>query len=178
MQPQTHTTNNAPQGEYKRTMPQSELDFHLMTTNAVWGEPQVNVDLQERLRKVFLKRDEKGKPLYDKDGKLIGNTTSLWGMLGFYTRDMRLANLALWNGEVQYVQYFLDLANDLLQADMLDAFIIALSRSATLLEISQSKGGFLRRQMNTITQQHLSGEMEAPKKKLFGGNEKKNLRGF
>lgn len=160
--------------ETKRVMPQSELDFHLMTTDAVWGSNQVSIGLQEALKKYVLKRDEKHEPLRDAEGNLIGHEASDWETLGFYTRDMRLSNLSVWNGELAYCQYHLDLANDLLQSGMREAFLIALSRVATLLELGQSKGGFLRRQMNTLRQEHMQGQMEPPKKQLFGKNNKQN----
>lgn len=166
------------QQQQKRVMPQSELDFHLMTTDAVWGDPSINPQLRERLNKYFLKRDERGKPLFDKNGNLIGDTSSLWSLLGFYTRDMRLGHLSQWNGELQYCQYFLDLAGDFLQVNMIDSFITSLSRAATILELSQSKNGFLRKQMNTLRTENLSGEMEAPKKKLFGSNNKNKYEGL
>lgn len=165
------------QQQQKKVMPQSELHFHLLTTNAMWGDDQVSPSLREKLNKYFVTKDQDGQVIRDKEGNVLGNKTSLWDMLGFYTRDMRLANLSVWNGEVEYCQYFLDLANDFLQADMIEPFVISLSRVATLLELSQSKGGFLRRMMNTLRHETLSGEIEPPKKKLFSKNEKKGNYG-
>ena len=168
------TQTNEPKAKtQKRQLPSSELDFHLMTTDSRWGD-QLTPELSRRLNKYFVQRDSEGKQLFDKDGNMLGSTSNLWGMLGFYTRDMRLANLSVWNGEVAYCQYFLDLANDMLQAEMIEPFIICLSRVATILELSQSKGGFLRRQMNTLRHETMTGEMDAPKKTLFGSNNKKN----
>lgn len=154
----------------KRVLPQNELDFHLMTTDSVWGKADVSPELKEKLSKYFLGKDEAGKEVI--------TTESLWGLLGFYTRDMRLANLSMWNGEVNYCQYYLDLANDLLQANMVEPFLICLSRVATLLELSQSKGGFLRKTMNTLRTESLHGELEPPKKKLFGMNNNKQTGGM
>jgi len=151
--------------QQKRVQPQSELDFHLMTTDSVWGKSGVSQDLIEKLNKYFYVKDkESGEQKISKE--------SLWGLLGFYTRDMRLANLSLWNGEVQYCQYYLDLANDFLQAEMIEPFLITLSRVATMLELSQSKGGFLRKQMNTLRTEAFHGDLEPPKKKLFGTKDK------
>lgn len=147
-----------------RILPKSELDLNLMITDSVWGKPEVSPELKERLNKYFMSRDEEGKEAL--------TIESLWGLLGFYTRDMRLANLSVKTGELEYCQYFLDLANDFLQAEMIEPFMISLSRVATMLELSQSKGGFLRREMNTFTQQQLTGELEPPKKNLFGARQK------
>lgn len=149
----------------KRTMPRSDLDFNLMTTDSVWGSPYIPQELQDRVAKQFLE--------YDQDGKEHITKESLWGLLGFYTRDMRLANLSVLNGEVNYCQYFLDLANDFLQADLVEPFVICLSRVATILELSQSKGGFLRRRMNTFTSEHYQNDLEPKKKSLFGKNQQK-----
>jgi hypothetical protein len=154
--------------EQKRTLPQSELDFHLMTTDSVWGRNDISPELKEKLTKYFCQKDDKGEIVLDKDNQPIITSQSYWNLLGFYTRDMRLANLSTWNGEVEYCQYFLNLANDFLQCELIEPFLISLSRVATMLEISQSKGGFLRKQMNTLRTENLQGEVEPPKKQLFG----------
>lgn len=145
----------------KRMTPQSELDLHMLITDSAWGREGLSPSLRARLSRLVLAQNEHGKK-----EAFIEN---LWEMLGFYTRDMRLANLSVWDGELNYVSYYLDLASDFLEAEMIKPFIICLSRSATRLELSQSKGGFLRRRMNTFSQESLSGETEPPKKSLFGG---------
>jgi hypothetical protein len=43
-----------------------------------------------------------------------------------------------------------------------------------VLELSQSKGGFLRRRQNTLTQEHFQQELAPPKKNLFGLGAGKN----
>lgn len=159
--------------QQKRVLPQSDLDFGLMVTDSVWGKKEVPAGLQKRLGKLVKALDSKGKQICDKDGNPVVTLDSLWELLGFYTRDMRLANLSTWNGEFQYCQYFLDLAGDLLQAGSLEPFLICLSRVATVLELSQSKGGFLRRRMNTFTQENTPLETEPKKKSLFGVGKQK-----
>lgn len=150
---------------YRRTSPTNELDLSLMTTDSVWGKPEVSQELKTRLNRQFLANNEEGK-----EETVI---ESLWGLLGFYTRDMRLANLSQFNGEVEYCRIYLDLANDLLQNGNTEPFIIALSRVATMLELSQSKNGFLRKNINTFRQETMTGELEPKKKSLFGGAGKK-----
>lgn len=154
-----------PQQQQRRTLPQNDLDLALMTTDSVWGKSEVPLELRNRLAKYY----ESGE-----DGNKKITMESLWGLLGFYTRDMRLANLSSWNGEFTYCQYFLDLAGDYLQANMVEPFMICLSRVATVLELSQSKGGFLRRKMNTFTQESIHREDEPPKKSLFGTGKKQD----
>lgn len=162
----------------RRVTPQSELDLNLMLTDSVWGKPEVSNGLKAKLSKVFAQQDENGELTVDEKGNPKITIESLWDLLGFYTRDMRLANLSLWNGEVQYCQYYLDLANDFLQAGMIEPFLICLSRVATMLELSQSKGGFLRRNMNTLRTESVSGDLTPPKKKLFGVDNKKGQGGI
>ena len=155
--------------ESMRAVPQSDLDLNLMITDAVWGKAEVSPELKSRLNQYYSTKDEKGKEKI--------TIQSLWGLLGYYTRDMRLANLSKWDGELAYVSYYIDLAGDFLQAGMLEPFLISLSRAATRLELSQSKGGFLRKTMNTFRREDIKGEINPPKKSLFGG-QKKQTEGF
>lgn len=149
------------QPSQRRTLPQSELDLAMLTTDSVWGKHEISHELRERLNQFYDGEDE--------EGNRTTTVASLWGLLGFYTRDMRLANLNPINGEMQYCQYYLDLANDLLQAQQVKPFMICLSRVATILELSQSKNGFLRRKLNTFTHEQIHETREPPKKSLFGG---------
>lgn len=151
-----------------RQMPTSELDMSMMITNSVWGRSDVPEELKNRLAKHFAVRDELGNQIYDKEGKPVVTIDSLWGILGHYTRDMRLANLDYWGNELILCRYMIDLATDYLTENMVEPFITSLSRAVTILETSQSKGGFLRKQMNTLTHKTFSQNLEPPKKGLFG----------
>ena len=155
------------EGNEQRQVPRNELDLNLMTTDSVWGKGEVPKELKARLNRLYIKAGMDGEA--DQT-----SVESLWGLLGFYTRDMRLANLSSFNGEVEYCQYFTNLAGDFLQTNLVEPFVICLQRVATTLELSQSKGGFLRRKMNTFTQENIKKgyDDEPPKKQLFGG--KKN----
>lgn len=158
----------------RRTVPLNDLDMSYMTTNSVWGQSEVSEDLRKKLSKLEFVKDEHGDIIKDENGNPVAvYKDSLWGLLAFYTRDMRLANLSTFNGEVAYCQYHIDLASDLLQSDMIGAFLIALSRAATILELSQSKGGFLRNKQNTFTQENVSRDEGNQKKSLFGMGGKK-----
>ncbi len=158
-------------------MPKSELDLSLMTTDSVWGKDEVPIQLQNALKRYEATLDKKGKKIFDEEGNPIVTEDSLWSLLGFYTRDVRLANLSLWNGEFEYCQYFLDLAGDMLSEKQLEPFIICLRRVATVLELSQSKGGFLRRRINTFTSESTPLNGEPPKKSLFGTSSKGKGKG-
>ena len=144
-----------------RPLPTNDLDLNLMLTNSVWGSKEVPQELKDKLSRFISSREI--------DGSTKITKASLWGLLGFFTRDMRLGNLSSFDNELQTCRYHIDLANDLLSVDMVEPFLIALSRSASILETSQSKGGFLRRMMNTLRQEHIQQQLEPPKKKIFGG---------
>jgi len=152
----------------RRSVPQSELDLVLMTTDSVWGKSDVSQEIRDKLNRYYKTKDKDGVEGFD--------VQSLWGLLGYYTRDMRLSNLSVIQGDYEEAKYYLDLAGDFLHAEMIEPFIICLSRVATILELSQSKGGFLRRRMGTFTQESSHQEMEPPKKNLFGvGKNKERL---
>ena len=149
--------------EYRRTTPLNELDLALMTTDAVWGRPDVPPELREALARYFKVKTQDGQEGY--------TMKSLWGLLGFYTRDMRLSNL---NYEsLKYCEHYINLAGDCLHENLIRPFIIALSRSATILELSQSRGGFLRKRLSTITSEQFKEEREPPKRNFFGGKKQK-----
>jgi hypothetical protein len=152
-----------------RELPTSELDAQMMMTNSTWGRGDVPEELKQRLEQYSIKKTESGEVLLDKDGNVMVSKASLWGLLGFYNRDMRLGNLDAWNNELQTCRYMIDLANDCLDENLCGSFMVSLSRSATILETSQSKSGFLRKIINTLTQRNISENLEAPKKAFFGG---------
>lgn len=156
--------------DMQRVLPTSELDLNMMLTNPVWGRPEVSNELRERLMKNYLETKT--------DGSQVVTQASLWGLLNFYARDMRLANLSEWNNELQTCRYMIDLANDYLSEGMTEPFIIALSRAVNIMETSQSKQGFLRKQMNTLTQKHVRQDLEPPKKGFFGGGKENKNGGY
>lgn len=145
---------------YRRSLPQSELDLNLMLTNTLWGNPEVSDIIKQKLSKGRIVQDEQGNAYIEK--------SDLWGLLGFYSRDLRLANLSTINGELEQVRYMLRLANDFLQCNFVEPFLICLSDVAGIMETSQSKGGFLRKQQNTFTTEQKQQMLEPPKKSLWG----------
>jgi hypothetical protein len=126
----------------RRLPPQSDLDLNLMMTDPEWGRDSVNPEFK----------------------RMLG---AMWVEKNMFTRDIRLSNLDA--GELRDVRHYLNLTADLLQCGFFKAAGITMGRAATVLESSQGKKGFLRKEMNTITQQRITRD-EAPKKRLFGGN--------
>lgn len=160
------------ESEYKRRPPESNLDFNMAVLNSVWGkDEEISPELKERLSKNFFMRDDStGKLIKDGEGNFLVNKKYLWSVLGFYTRDMRLANIN--DVQLAYCSYYIDLASDFLQEDFLEPFIVCLSRSATVLELSQSRGGFLRKRQTTLTTEEYKKDLEPAKKSLITGKSK------
>lgn len=151
-------------GEHKRVIPLTELDLQMQMVEPEWGKTGISRELRSQLQQYAI----------DDDGQVF-DEGSLWGLLGYYTRDIRLGNLSYAMGEMKYCRYYLDLAGDLLSAKMYKAFLVSLQRAVTIIELSQSKGGFLRRRQNTITSESYNRqETEPPKKGFFSGKKNKN----
>ena len=148
-----------------RSIPQNELDFNLRVVDTVWSSNELSPELKEKLTQSTTKKG--------KDGRMYISKDNVSEAMQIYTRDLRLANLSTFNNEVNYCSYYQDLANDFLQSDFPMASMICLSRGTTVLELSQSKGGFLRKRMGTITQESFHTENEPKKKNFFGLGAKK-----
>jgi len=150
---------NIDSGDY---VPESQLELSVLYTNPVWGsDKEINESFRNKTTKIvqFVNKDT---------GEVIKTTKErLWEGLQFFTRDLRLGNLT--SSEVKVCDYYLNLAGDLLKENYLDAFVIALSRVASTIELSQSRGGFLRKRLNTFTKENRDS-FEPPKKSgLFHG---------
>jgi len=146
----------------RQRIPINELDFNMLTTNSVWGKSEIPVELRNLL-------SEYRTVTVDGQDKFI--EISSWGLLGFLTRDLRLANLS--KEEMVYCQYMLDLANDFLELGCKKAFLTAIERVASVTELSQSKNGFLRELMNTLKTESKQELTENKPKSLFGLGKKK-----
>jgi hypothetical protein len=151
-------------GEHNRILPSSDTDFNMLTTDSTWGSSEVPYELRDALSRFV--------DGFDADGKQVLTKKSLWGLLGFYTRDIRLGNLSEFNNELQSCRFWLDFAHDMLLDDMYEPFMVGLSRAVCILETSQSKKGFLRRLMNTLRHENVQQTIEPPKKGFLGGYKK------
>lgn len=185
------TVRAAPKEQQLRATPQNELDLQLMTTDPKWGDWQIPDELKEVLGEAQVFQDENGKQYVD--------ISSLWGLLGFYTRDIRLGNLPFWSGEVGFVEQHIDFAGDSITGlqirppkrlpegvtvakreartmHFIGSFMRTFRPAITKLEVSQSRGGFLRRRQGTLTSENVQSALEPKKKGLFskgsGGYEK------
>jgi hypothetical protein len=155
-------TENNNYTQRPRQVPANELDLQMQITTPGWQN--LSPQLQEKLIKFLREEIIEGEPkkVYDQ----------LSGILAIYTQDVRLGNLSTFNGEYDYVSYYLELAVDLLEAEQPQATVVALNRALAKLELSSSKGGFLRKLFNTIRSENLSKSLEPDKKRPFGNNRK------
>lgn len=147
--------------EYSRNTPINELDLQLMIVDSEWGK-EIAPELAERLSEIGEKVER------NKEGKIILNKKKLWGLLSYYTRDMRLGNLDKDSYIVSTV--WLDFSGDCIRIGLVNSFLSSLSRVITILELSQSRGGFLRKRLGTFTQENFNEFSEQEKKKGLFGN--------
>ena len=145
----------------RRFVPQSELDYNLMTTDPEWGRQPKN----DEFKKIFNKNRPRAEVAVDE----------LQNVLKMYSRDQRLANLDRFD-DLPKVRNFNRLAGDLLFSGMFQSSSVAIHNSANILETSQSKNGFLRRRMGTFTHEQFKTEVEPKKKGLFGGYKEDQTR--
>jgi len=160
--------NNVSAQAYKRFIPTSSLDVEFQTINSMWGTLEVNPQFIAKLNKMWEYHTGKTKDSY--------NIEDLWSLLSFYTRDLRLANLNM--QELAYCEYWLNLAADTLMMGFVEPFLMMLARVASKTELTQAKGGFLRRRQGTITSENYSESREAPKKSWFGSNKAPQQYGY
>jgi len=153
-----------------RSIPANFLDLQMQITDPAWQNlsPELQAKLMRNIGEQIEKEIVDGqevevkKQVYEK----------LSGVLAVYTRDIRLGNLSSFNGEFEFVSYYLELAVDLLQDGKPDACVVALNKALARLELSSSRGGFLRKLFNTFRSENVSSSIEPEKRNIMGGNKK------
>jgi hypothetical protein len=174
--------------EILRQMPMNELDYNLQLTDPKWGQ-EMTREFMNRMGektkvdriKILIETLMNDKTISEDTANIIfenilvilqDDKDSMWSMLAYYTRDLRLANLSAWDGELEYCEKHLNFAGDCLQFNLKKSFLITIKSAISKMEISQSKNGFLRKRMGTLTTENITNELE-PKKKSFFGMSKK-----
>ena len=143
----------------RRILPQSGLDMNMMLTDTMYGSRQIGEQLKRKMKDRLENPEDMDR-------------AEAWELLSFYTRDLRLSNIS--DRELVYCQYYVDLAGDLLREGYMESFAKALALAATVLELAQSRGGFLRKRQNTLTTEGLTGEITPEKKRLLFAGSKRN----
>lgn len=142
-----------------RQVPQNDIDLQMQLTEPNWGN--MPKELKEKLQKIIHIQN-------NPDGTTVVYKADMWALLEYYNRDVRLGNLSSMMGELQYVRYYLDLAGDCLNEGYQETFLICIVRAATVLESSQSKGGWLRNLFNTAFIKRHNINEEPKRRSLFG----------
>jgi len=156
---------------FRPPLPSSFLDLQMMMTDPKWGLDDVPQGFKDKLSEQIAVMVNNKIEIEMKD--------SLWERLAFYTRDMRLANLK--QDEMFVCRYYIDLAGDILNEGYNGAFMTSLSRSITVMETSQSRDGFLRKRLGTLTSERIDSNMGGKKPGLFSrfmGNQGSNQGGM
>ena len=168
---------NTSQQNERRITPSTDLDLQLLVTNPVWGKStELTQKVKKDLKKIEKRHVKKGDIII-RDGSMFEATAdsiqederNLWEELqAIYTRDLRLGNLSKWDGQVEKVKYYIDLAGDFLQEGFREPFFKSIKNAITELEISQSTAGFLRNRQATFTHEAINKDLGAPKRNLLG----------
>jgi len=137
--------------------PSSELDYQMMMVDGRWGNDEISEELKQRLKTTKRVKMLKGSRIIREDGTedILTEDTEipvslfLWNELSIFTRDFRLAHLN--PSDYRRAEHYTLIAVDCLRVGMHRAFTVALSRVAAILELSQSRDGFLR---NLLMKKH------------------------
>lgn len=159
----TNTNNTAPR-------PTTDLDFQQQLTDPYVSSEYVSPNFSNK----FVEYEAITDPL-TKETKVYVKK-DLWSILQLFTRDWRLGNIDK-KEEAVYIRYYIDLTADILAVlgdDYREPAIICFERALNVNETSQSKGGFLRKLLNTFIHKTTPTD-DAPKKRnLLGLGKKKN----
>lgn len=154
-----------PPQNYRGYTPTSDGEFQYKITVPFWANPEAYpLHYSNDVRVKYLRdsngnvvydfpRDEKGEPLRDAAGELLPKQPieiAIPNIANFevFTQDYRLGNLR--GGEVDFCREYAVFGFDCLDAEIsTETAFIAFGRVVSLLELSQSRGGFFRRNLNT-----------------------------
>ena len=154
--------------------PSTDLDFQQQLTDPFISSPYVDPDFVDKFKEFSYRFDKDGNVLLDESGKpLVVVKNDLFSVLQMFTRDWRLGNINM-KEEAWYIRHHLDLASDILinlGDDFRKSALMSFERALAVNETSQSKGGFLRKILNTFI--HKQSVVDGD-----NGGQKRNLLGF
>ena len=131
-----------------------------MTLDPAWHK-NIPAELKEKLG------DVRVQLLKDEDGNAIAETSvknTLFDLLATYKKDLRLGYID--KEELRRCEHKLNIAEDCLRLNCFRGFITAFSQVATVIELSQSKGGFIRKMQNTIITGETKMDVEPERSKF------------
>ena len=150
-----------------RQVPRDNLDLNLMLTDTLYGSKTMSEEFRENLVKRFVIIGEDGNPVLDAQGRPVVKIQAGWEMLEFYTRDMRLGFID--QTQFRICRHYIDLAGDCYQEEYFRAFLTALRRAITIIELSQSYKGNLRKNTNTLRSEQTTRSEPVKKPIMPGG---------
>jgi hypothetical protein len=163
----------------KQLNQQMKQPFNALDSEWLQVEPAYGKEAPSEFYDRLVSLKGKAQPLYNEDGKpqldehgrqkYAVEMSHLWDELGFFTRDLRLGNLNRMGSDVAICEHYLALAGDCLSMGLTNSFTSAYRRVAGKLELSQSRGGFFRKNRNTARVERTNTENAASGKGLFGG---------
>ena len=143
--------NSKPQVQAPR--PNTDLDFQQSLTDPYISSQYINPSFSDKFKEYDYLRDENGEPILNEKGNYsVVVKRDLWAVLQMFTRDWRLGNIDT-KREAVYIRHYLDLTTDIITIlgdDFREVAIICFERALVVNETSQSKGGFLRKMLNTF----------------------------
>jgi len=154
--------------------PSTDLDFQQQLTDPFISSPYVDTGFVNKFKKFSYQYNKKGEVILDENGQpLLVIEKDLFSVLKMFTRDWRLGNINM-REEAGYIRHHLDLASDIL-INLGDEFrasaLMSFERALCVNETSQSKGGFLRKMLNTFIHKQTPIDDD-------NGGQKRNLLGF
>ena len=153
--------------------PNTDLDFQAQLTDPFTSSEYVNPNFSNKFKDIVYFKDEttgEVQAVVKRD---------LWAILQIFNRDWRLGNIDK-KEEAVFIRYNIDLCADILNLlgdDFKQPALICFERALCVNETSQSKGGFLRRMLNTFIHK-TNNNNEQPKKSGFLSFAKKNKGGY
>jgi hypothetical protein len=142
--------------DYSTPMPYDKLEFQAQLINPTYGIPS---EYSQHAKDNMKVPDENGE---------IENLLANMNII--FKRDVRFGFLKRLHNEVNYVQEFIDFGSDLLSWKLKRSAATCITRAATVLEVSQSENGNLRKELNTFTKKSSTEIKEAKDNSLWGGS--------
>jgi hypothetical protein len=151
--------------ERKRDMPLNELDLQMIMTEPNWS------DAGEGLRDTFKQQvslSQESQLYVNENQEVVVPDRNLLEIMEVFQRDLRLGNLRRKDGELERARFMMDLALDCFNEGYTEPCVLLLHRVATMIDTSQSDGGFLRNLFSTLIKKDVTEDITPKKRGLFG----------
>ena len=152
----------------QQLVPSNDTDLFIYTVDPAWSTEDINTDFEQPLL------DENGKQVLDEHGRPV-MVFSFWHSLKFLKRDFRLGNLNAKYDDFEWMENRIQLAQNLLM--LRDGAFkrlapMALAPVIAIVELSQSRGGFVRNNFRTFSFKSENEEKSAAGGGFFFGRKR------